>query len=82
MNTDPRQVNRDYRWRWGHVDESGRADRYVALLNRLRPDDEPEHFPNTLAWIDARPGERILEVGCGNGCNRSLRRSICAKIDR
>jgi len=27
----------------------------------------PANLPNTLAWIDAQPGERILEVGCGNG---------------
>jgi len=60
-------LNRDYKWRWAHVDQSEGADRYVTLLNRLRPDDDPEHFPNTLAWINAQHGERILEVGCGNG---------------
>jgi len=60
-------VTRDYKWRWGHVDGSDRAGDYVALLNRLRPDDDPAGFPNTLAWVDARPGDRILEVGCGNG---------------
>ncbi len=56
-----------YKWRWAHVDESGRVERYVDLLKRARPDDDPAHYPNTLAWIDARPGERVLEVGCGNG---------------
>ncbi len=60
-------MNRNYKWRWAHVDQSEGADRYVALLNRLRPGDDPEHFPNTLVWIDAQHGERILEVGCGNG---------------
>jgi len=60
-------VHRDYKWRWGHVDQSEQAERYVALLNRLRPDDDPANFPTTLTWIDAQPGERILEVGCGNG---------------
>lgn len=58
---------RDYKWRWSHVDASGRAERYVAVLNHIRPDDEPANFPNTLTWIDAQPGERILEIGCGNG---------------
>lgn len=60
-------MDRGYRWRWAHVDESERSDDYVALLNRIRPDDDPASFPNTLTWIDAQPGERILEVGCGNG---------------
>ncbi len=44
-------MNRDYKWRWAHVDQSEGADRYVALLNRLRPGDDPEHFPNTLVWF-------------------------------
>ncbi len=61
MNTDT------YKWRWAHVDESDRTERYVDLLNQARPDDDPAHYPNTLAWIDAQPGERVLEVGCGNG---------------
>src|SRR5262245_42276816 len=56
-----------FKWRWAHVDQSTRTAPYVELLNRLRKDDEPAHFPNTLAWINAQPGERILEVGCGNG---------------
>ncbi|HEY8684118.1 MAG TPA: methyltransferase domain-containing protein [Chloroflexota bacterium] len=60
-------MNHDYKWRWAHVDLSDRSHRYVAILNQLRPDDDPENFPNTLSWIDAQPGERILEVGCGNG---------------
>lgn len=70
-------MNRDYKWRWGHVDQSERASRYVALLNRLRPDDEPANFPNTLTWIDAQPGERILEIGCGNGAvARAVTRAV------
>lgn len=70
-------MNRDYKWRWGHVDQSERADHYVALLNRLRPDDDPANFPNTLAWIDAQLGERILEVGCGNGAvARAVARAV------
>jgi len=56
-----------YKWRWAHVDESDRTERYVDILNQARPDDDPAHYPNTLAWIDAQPGERVLEVGCGNG---------------
>jgi len=60
-------TNDTYKWRWAYVDQSDRAERYVAILNRARPDDDPAHYPNTLAWIDAQPGERILEVGCGNG---------------
>ncbi len=60
-------TNDTYKGRWAHVDESDRTERYVALLNRARPDDDPAHYPNTLAWIDAQPGERVLEVGCGNG---------------
>jgi len=61
----------------GHVDQSGRADRYRAVLNRLRPDDDPANSPNTLAWIDAQPGERILEVGCGNGAvARAVARAV------
>jgi SAM-dependent methyltransferase len=57
----------NYKWRWSHVDESETRDGYVALLNRLRPSDDPASYPSTTAWIDARSGERILEVGCGNG---------------
>lgn len=60
-------VDRNYKWRWAHVDVSGRADDYPSILERLRPDDDPASFPNTLTWIDAQPGERILEVGCGTG---------------
>src|SRR5947209_8226770 len=56
-----------FKWRWSHVDDSDRADQYVSVLNRVRPGDDPAAFPATLEWIDARPGERILEVGCGNG---------------
>lgn len=68
---------RNYKWRWGHVDQSGRADRYRAVLNRLRPDDDPANSPNTLACIDAQPGERILEVGCGNGAvARAVARAV------
>lgn len=57
----------DYKWRWSHVDTSGHADRYLATLNRIRADDDPAHAPNTMAWIDPQPGERLLEIGCGNG---------------
>ena len=56
-----------YKWRWAHVDQSGRADRYLALLNQAHPDDDPARYPTTLAWIDPQPGEHILDVGCGNG---------------
>jgi ubiquinone/menaquinone biosynthesis C-methylase UbiE len=49
------------------VDESDRRDRYVDLLNRLRGDDDPSGYPNTLPWVGAQLGERVLEVGCGNG---------------
>ncbi len=49
---------RDFKWRWAHVDRSGRADHYVDLLNQLRPDDKPAHFPTTLAWVDRSSGER------------------------
>jgi ubiquinone/menaquinone biosynthesis C-methylase UbiE len=56
-----------FKWRWAHVDQSGRADQYVGILNRMRASDDPASFPATLAWIAAQPGERILEVGCGNG---------------
>ncbi len=69
--------DRDYKWRWAHVDQSDRADQYLAVLNRLRPDDDPASFPNTLAWINAQPGERILEVGCGNGAvARAVARAV------
>jgi len=69
--------HRDYKWRWGYVDQSERANRYRAVLNRLRTDDAPVNFPNTLAWIDAQPGECILEVGCGNGTvARALVRAV------
>lgn len=60
--TDP-----NFRWRWAHVDQSKDASGYVELLNRIRQDDDPAHFPQTMAWINAQPGERLLEVGCGNG---------------
>lgn len=56
-----------FKWRWAHVDQSGRSEQYVALLNESYAGDEPANFPNTLAWLDAQPGERLLEVGCGNG---------------
>jgi len=58
---------RDFQWRWAPVDPSERASDYVAQTNRLRPDDEPAKFPTTMEWIDAQSGERMLEVGCGNG---------------
>ncbi len=60
-------TDHNFKWRWAYVDQSARTAPYVELLNRLRKDDDPAHFPNTLAWIHAQPGERILEVGCGNG---------------
>jgi len=69
----------DYKWRWSHVDEGEHGDRYVALLNRARADDDPTHFPTTLAWIDAQLGERVLEVGCGNGAMaRAIARAVPA----
>jgi SAM-dependent methyltransferase len=70
-------TEKDFKWRWAHVDESGRTDHYVDILNQSRADDDPAHFPNTLAWIDAQPGERVLEVGCGNGAvARALVRQV------
>ena len=56
-----------FKWRWAHVDQSDRTGQYVDLINQSRADDDPAGYPATLAWIDAQPGERILEVGCGNG---------------
>ena len=60
------QDQSSFQWRWAHVDAvPGSA--HIELLNQLRADDDPAHFPNTMQWIDPQPSERILEVGCGNG---------------
>jgi arsenite methyltransferase len=62
--TDPVQ---NYKWRWSHVDDANNQDKYVDLLAQVRPSDDPSDYPNTIPWVDARSGERILEVGCGTG---------------
>jgi len=43
------------------------GQRLRGQTNRLRPDDDPAKFSTTMEWIDAQSGERMLEVGCGNG---------------
>jgi SAM-dependent methyltransferase len=70
-------ANKDFKWRWAHVDQSERTEYYVDIINQSRPDDEPSNFPHAMVWIDAQPGERILEVGCGNGAvARALARHV------
>lgn len=62
MQDDPSS----FRWHWSHVD-AVLDTTHVDILNQFRVDDDPTNFPNTMQWIDPQPGERILEVGCGNG---------------
>ncbi len=57
----------NFRARWAQVDQSTKREVYIELLNRLRADDDPVGFPNTMAWLEPQAGERLLEVGCGNG---------------
>ena len=70
---------RDFQWRWAHVDWSDGASDYEAQTNRLRPDDDRAKFPITMERIDAQPGERMLEMGCGNGAgDRAVARNAQA----
>lgn len=72
-----RGTRQGFKWRWANVDQSGRTDEYVSLLNRLHVDDDPARYLTTMPWINAQPGELILEVGCGNGAvSRAVARHV------
>ena len=46
-------AGKDFKWRWANVDQSGRADYYVDIINQSRPDDELSHFPQAMAALRA-----------------------------
>lgn len=56
-----------FRWRWANVDALADPTHYVGVLNMIRPTDDPEDYSGIIAFVDVQGGERVLEVGCGNG---------------
>jgi ubiquinone/menaquinone biosynthesis C-methylase UbiE len=70
-------MNHDFKTRWANVDTSDRAPDYARVINQIRSTDDPAKYPNMLAFIDAQPGERVLEVGCGNG---AVSRALAAHV--
>ena len=54
---------------WSTIDQAGDPAGYVRFLDAHRDgrDDDPAHYRAAFDLLDAREGERILDVGCGTG---------------
>lgn len=68
-----------FKWRWANLDAIEDPSYYVDVLNSVRPTDDPRNYSGIISFVDAQAGERVLEVGCGNGAiARALARHVPA----
>src|SRR6185437_16105399 len=59
-----------YKGGWNTIDHTSDPHQWVRFMDRLNGGDAGEFFLNdtqTIAWLDIKEGNRILDVGCGTG---------------
>jgi len=63
--------NPTFQQAWSSIDQAADPAYFVRFMDRFYgaegADDDPDHYRERIALLAVKPGQRLLEVGCGAG---------------